>query len=181
MRSVAGTEELERWMSAWYAQAFRTAYLILNNRSDAEEAVQEAYLRLWRFRHSMPSGEAARPWLFRVVTNSCYSLARREQRARTRAERAADASLAFGHVEGVEEVTIADERSAVVRAALVRLPEDLRIPVVLRYYAGLTEKEIALAIHRRPGTVKSRLHEARQRLNADATLGAFVNGNEEVQ
>ena len=59
-------------------------------------------------------------------------------------------------------------------AALARLPEALRVPVVLRYYAGLSEKEIAVAIHRRPGTVKSRLHEARRLLSADAALSEFA-------
>jgi len=55
----------------------------------------------------------------------------------------------------------------VVADALANLPEQLRIPVVLRYWVGLTEKEIATAISRRPGTVKSRLHEARERLSGD--------------
>ena len=52
-------------------------------------------------------------------------------------------------------------------AALQRLPVSLRVPVVLRYYADLSERDIALAIGRRPGTVKSRLHEARRRLAED--------------
>ena len=45
--------------------------------------------------------------------------------------------------------------------------------IVLRYYADLSEREIATAIRRRPGTVKSRLHEARRRLAADARLAGF--------
>jgi DNA-directed RNA polymerase specialized sigma24 family protein len=45
--------------------------------------------------------------------------------------------------------------------------------VILRYYAGLSEREIAIAIRRRPGTVKSRLHEARRRLAADARLAGY--------
>ena len=49
----------------------------------------------------------------------------------------------------------------------------LRIVVVLRYYAGLSEREIATAVHRRPGTVKSRLHEARARLGSDPGLTAL--------
>ena len=53
------------------------------------------------------------------------------------------------------------------------LPEALRVVVVLRYYADLSEREIATAIRRRPGTVKSRLHEARRRLAADARLAGY--------
>ncbi len=49
-------------------------------------------------------------------------------------------------------------------------PLSLRVPVVLRYYADLSERDIAVAIGRRPGTVKSRLHEARLRLSNDPSL-----------
>ena len=57
-----------------------------------------------------------------------------------------------------------------VLAALQRLPVSLRVPVVLRYYADLSERDIAVAIGRRQGTVKSRLHEARLRLSNDPSL-----------
>jgi DNA-directed RNA polymerase specialized sigma24 family protein len=59
-------------------------------------------------------------------------------------------------------------------AALARLPLSLRVPVVLRYYADLSERDIARAIGRRQGTVKSRLHEARRRLAADPALSALA-------
>ncbi len=52
------------------------------------------------------------------------------------------------------------------------------MPLVLRFYAGLSEKEIAVAIERRPGTVKSRLHDARQRLALDPRLSAWVRDDE---
>jgi len=57
---------------------------------------------------------------------------------------------------------------------LSRLPLSLRVPVVLRYYADLSERDIARAIGRRQGTVKSRLHDARRRLAADPALSALV-------
>ena len=66
----------------------------------------------------------------------------------------------------------------VVLAALARLPLSLRVPVVLRYYADLSERDIALAIGRRQGTVKSRLHEARRRLAADPVLCALAGAGD---
>ena len=63
-------------------------------------------------------------------------------------------------------------------AALQQLPLSLRVPVVLRYYADLSERDIALAIGRRPGTVKSRLHEARRRLAADPALCALAGAGD---
>jgi RNA polymerase sigma-70 factor (ECF subfamily) len=168
-------------MRSWYAPAYHTACLVLNDPSGAEEAVQEAFLRMWRFRDAMPEGEAARPWLYRVVVNSCYSWARKQWSADGR--RAPSDSLV--HVAeaspGPDEIAVIGDRARAVRVALARLPEALRVPVVLRYYAGLSEKEIAVAIHRRPGTVKSRLHEARRLLSADAALNAFAAPEEGVR
>src|SRR5580704_13945918 len=69
---------LADWLEEGYVSSFRTACLILGNRADAEEAVQDAYLRAWRFRDSLTAVPSIRPWLYRVVVNSCYSKLRRE-------------------------------------------------------------------------------------------------------
>jgi RNA polymerase sigma-70 factor (ECF subfamily) len=66
------------------------------------------------------------------------------------------------------------EVAETVLSALQRLPVSLRVPVVLRYYADLSERDIALAIGRRQGTVKSRLHEARRRLADDPAIRSLV-------
>src|ERR1700759_1440778 len=84
--------ELEEWLQDGYVTSFRTACLILGNRADAEEAVQDAYLRAWRFRNSLSAVQSIRPWLSRVVVNSCYSKLRSEIPHRDR--RATDAPLA---------------------------------------------------------------------------------------
>ena len=83
---------LEGWLEAGYTTSFRTACLILGNRADAEEAVQEAYLRAWRFRDALPSGVDGRKWLFRVVVNTCNSKLRKEipHRDRRASEEALD-------------------------------------------------------------------------------------------
>jgi RNA polymerase sigma-70 factor (ECF subfamily) len=168
-------QQLEEWLEEGYAGSFRTACLILGNRADAEEAVQDAYLRAWRFRDSLSSVPSIRPWLYRVVVNACYSKLRTEIPHRDR--RSTDEPLTrlpdggVGPEDGAEHGEVA----GTVLAALARLPLSLRVPVVLRYYADLNERDIALAIGRRPGTVKSRLHEARRRLAADPALSALVD------
>ncbi len=166
--------QLAEWLEEGYVPSFRTACLILGNRADAEEAVQEAFLRAWRFRDSLADVPSIRPWLYRVVVNSCYSKLRREIPHRDR--RAGDEPLAHMAAEGVGPESSAErgEVADTVLAALARLPLSLRVPVVLRYYADLSERDIARAIGRRQGTVKSRLHEARRRLAADPALSALV-------
>jgi RNA polymerase sigma-70 factor (ECF subfamily) len=170
---VGTTDSLETWLAESYATSFRTACLILHNRADAEEAVQDAFLRAWRFRASMPEGEAVKPWLYRVVVNACLSKARRHRPATTDVD-AVGGQLADKRSDSPESMAELDESGAALLAALRRLPEPLRVVIVLRYFAGLKEAEIAAAIRRRPGTVKSRLHEARRRLAEDAALAGSV-------
>jgi DNA-directed RNA polymerase specialized sigma24 family protein len=52
-------DDLADWLASGYARAYRTAYLLVRDARDAEEAVQEAYLRVWRFRASLPDGARA--------------------------------------------------------------------------------------------------------------------------
>jgi RNA polymerase sigma-70 factor, ECF subfamily len=170
--------ELANWLEEGYGTSFRTACLILGNRADAEEAVQDAYLRAWRFRDSLSNVPSIKPWLSRVVVNSCYSKLRREIPHRDR--RGGEDALAHLPGPGRDPEASAEhgEVAEAVLAALGRLPVSLRIPVVLRYYADLSERDIALAIGRRQGTVKSRLHEARRRLAADPALSALIGAGD---
>jgi RNA polymerase sigma factor (sigma-70 family) len=169
MGGTAVQQDIEAWLAEGYATSFRTACLILGNRADAEEAVQEAFLRAWRFRTSLAPGSDVRPWLYRVVVNTCNSKLRSEIPHRDR--RTGD-----GDLEGLSMAdngtTQVDLSGDIVRA-LQSLPVHLRVVVVLRYYADLTEREIATAIGRRPGTVKSRLHEARRLLSLHPALRSF--------
>jgi RNA polymerase sigma-70 factor (ECF subfamily) len=167
-------QQLEEWLDEGYVASFRTACLILGNRADAEDAVQDAFLRAWRFRDSLSSVPSIRPWLYRVVVNSCYSKLRQEIPHRD--HRAGDEPLGFMAAPEAGPDTAAErtEVAETVLGALQRLPVSLRVPVVLRYYADLSERDIALAIGRRQGTVKSRLHEARRRLADDPAIRSLV-------
>ena len=164
---------LEEWLAEWYAPAYRTARLILRDPTDAEDAVQDAFLRLWRFRDSIPTGDSARAWLYRVVVNACFSRARSEGRATRSRAFDPDRDLlteVASRTTGPEDESVDRLAHEAIREAIDDLADHLRIPLVLRYYSGLSEKEIAIAIHRRPGTVKSRLHEARHRLEHNPNI-----------
>jgi RNA polymerase sigma-70 factor (ECF subfamily) len=153
-------DELRTWLEDGYASSVRTAYLILGNRPDAEDAVQESFLRAWKFRDSLVTGSSFKPWLYRVVVNTCNSKLRKEipHRLRRRSEDDLDDVATIDDPMG--RVALSND----VMSALKDLPAHLRVVVVLRYYADLSEHDIALVIGRQPGTVKSRLNEARSRL-----------------
>jgi RNA polymerase sigma factor (sigma-70 family) len=128
--------------------------------------VQEAFLRAWKFRDSLSGASSFKPWLYRVVVNVCNSKLRKEIPHRDRRSQ-------IDELVGVAAIDDPDGRVALsqdVLSALKDLPAHLRVVVVLRYYSDLTEREIASAIGRQPGTVKSRLHEARRRLAAHPAL-----------
>lgn len=152
----SGGDLLERWLADGYVRSYRTAFLILHRHQDAEEAVQDAFLRAWRFRDAIPPGAATQRWMYRVVVDACSSKLRAERTARQRSQSLDCAEM--------------DEIHTSVIAALSQLPEHLRVVVVLRFYSGLSEKEIAGVIRRRPGTVKSRIHEAKLLLARSSEL-----------
>jgi RNA polymerase sigma-70 factor (ECF subfamily) len=159
-------DELQSWLEHSYASSVRTAFLILGHRLDAEDAVQEAFLRAWKFRDSLEGASSFKPWLYRVVVNTCNSKLRKEIPHR-------DNRSQFDELVGVASSDDPEHRVAQshdVLEALKDLPSHLRIVVVLRYYSDLTEREIARAICRQPGTVKSRLNEARRRLAVHPAL-----------
>lgn len=165
-------DDLDGWLTSAYPTAYRTACLILRSPVDAEDAVQEAFLRVWRFRDAIPSGEGRQAWLYRVVVNACLSRLRGDRVWRQRAD-----DQALESVPGQSDPQRDAEDAALAECfaeALSRLPEHLRVPVVLRYYSGLPERDIAVAIQRRPGTVKSRLSEARRRLSEDPSLAEWA-------
>ena len=161
------------WVQARYARAYRTAVLICGNRADAEESVQDAFLRVWRFRDALPAGAKRDAWLYRVLVNACYSKLRQEVPRREREQARVGPETAPPSSDSPERTAEQSAAASALDVTLRDLPEALRVVVVLRYYADLSEREIATAIRRRPGTVKSRLHEARRRLAADARLAGY--------
>ncbi|MGO9874132.1 MAG: RNA polymerase sigma factor [Acidimicrobiia bacterium] len=168
-------ELLEDWVGARYPRAYRTAVMICGNPADAEEAVQDAFLRAWRFRDALSTDGRRDAWLYRVLVNACYSKLRKEVPRRERERETLD--LGGGPSATTESPEGGAERSLLAEAlisTLDDLPETLSVVVILRCLSDLSEREIAIVIRRRPGTVKSRLHEARRRLAADPRLAAFA-------
>ena len=127
---------------------FRLAYARTGSRADAEDVMQEVFLRLLRAHPEFSSEEHAKAWLLRVTANCANDLFRAPWRRR-------EEPLAEG-LSAPEE----PERGGVVEAVLA-LPPKYRAAVHLYYYEELSVEEIAEILGRRPGTVKSRLSRAR--------------------
>ena len=144
--------------------AFNYARWLTRSDVEAEEVVQDAYVRALRF-FSTLRGKDAKAWLLAIVRNAYFARGPRHVEVFTalppdewRAE--ADADL------NPEALVIRQETVKQVRDALERLPVDFREAIVLRELEGLTYKEIAVVTSVPIGTVMSRLARARERLLA---------------
>jgi RNA polymerase sigma-70 factor (ECF subfamily) len=154
---------LERWVTAYQPVVYRAAYLILRDTHAAEDVAQETFLRAYRAAHRVQPGEGVRPWLYRIAVNTALNELRRRKR-----ETAAVTRLEAVHA--APDPAEASDTSSVVSAAIERLPERLRLAVICRYFLDLSENEMANVLRVRPGTVKSRLFEARRLLAGDDSL-----------
>jgi RNA polymerase sigma-70 factor (ECF subfamily) len=142
--------------------AFRAAYLIVREAPAAEDVAQEAFIRAYRQMRSFRQGEPFRPWLLRIVTNLALNEVRSRRRRRGLFARAA--IFERGEADPPHDDLAAQDESAALLRAIAELPEDDRIVLHLRYFLELPEREIAAAIGKPAGTVKSRLHRAGKRL-----------------
>lgn len=142
--------------------AFRAAWLITRDAQDAEDVAQEAFVRAYRQLHTVRPGEPLRPWLLRIVQNQALNSVRSRNRRSGLLDRFA--AIAPRTTPAPHTEVAAAEQSSQVLAAIARLPLDDQKVLHLRYFLDLPEREIAAAIGRPPGTVKSRLHRASARL-----------------
>ena len=149
--------------------AFDLAKWLTRDAGVAEEIVQEAYLRAYRFFDSF-HGEEGRAWVLAIVRNTCFSMLDQEPPA-SRFETFDEIahSGAFDPMPSAEDAALARESTAQVRDAVAALPLEFRETVVLRELHGLSYKEIAAVTGAPIGTVMSRL--ARGRLLLAKALG----------
>jgi RNA polymerase sigma factor (sigma-70 family) len=148
--------------------AFRIAYVICANAADAEESAQDGFVKAYRALHRFRTGEPLRPWLLAIVANEARNRRRSAGRRASLALRAAGEERPFGEAApSPEAALLAGERRAALLAALARLPERDRSVIAFRYLLELSEAETAAALGVRPGTVKSRLSRALDRLRRE--------------
>ena len=161
MKRDERVERFERWVTAFQPVVFRAAYLILRDRSGAEDVAQETFIRAFRAMERSDPGDGVRAWLYRIAVNTALNELRRQKREK----------VAYSRTQLSDVVSAPDvETRSVIADAIDRLPDHLRIPVICRYFLDLSEQEMAEVLHVRPGTVKSRLHLARKALATDENL-----------
>jgi RNA polymerase sigma-70 factor, ECF subfamily len=138
-------------------ELLRFAYWLSRDRSIAEDVVQEALLRAWRSRESLQDHAATRGWLLTIVRREHARLYERKRLETV------DLHLAVANEDGALAGP-ADSERAELHAALLRLPDDYRVPLVMQVLGGFSTAEIAHELGLSLPAVLTRLFRARNRL-----------------
>ena len=130
---------------------------------DAQEAAQDAFLSLWRSAKSFRGDASLSTWIYRLATNACIDLLRRNKRVGERVS-LDDEETTFELVDAAplpEQALERKETQRLINEGLAALPEEYRAILLLREAEGLSYAEIADAMHMELGTVKSRISRGR--------------------
>ena len=150
--------ELERLVAQYQGAVLRTCYLYLCDRSQAEDAVQETFLKVYRNLDSFRGESSEKTWILKIAMRTCYDMNHsgwsRFFNRRITPEMLPDASVPF------------TERDDALTQAVMRLPEKLRRVIILYYYQGLGVREIAETLGITQPSVSSRMKRGREKLKA---------------
>ena len=169
---------IEVMVQRYQNYVFRLCYLIMRNEQDAEDLTQDTFIRACRAlpRFEIREGISFEAWLYRIAVNCCRSRMRRKWYQVVPWQR-----LGFGEriaaapEDRPERVVLRGEQREQVLTAISKLGEKHRLVIILRYYADLSNEEIASVLSIPSGTVRSRLHTARQRLRELLVAAGLVD------
>ena len=181
LRGGDGTA-LDGLMREYASRVYRLAFGITRNQGDAEEVVQDVFLTLATKSAMFEGRSAVGSWIYRITTNAALNKRRgKRHEVETSLEEHLPAFMADGHREGDRSFLLADwsqdperellsgEARRTLERALDALPDRYRAVLVLREVEELANEEVAELLGESVGSVKSRLHRARQALREQLT------------
>lgn len=161
--------EFERLVEEHYPSFYRVAYRMVHNHADAEEVVQDAFLKAWTRRDQFRHESTFKTWMYRIVINTAISLQRKHTRHRRKLSSLFFESQTRMKASGnqMENNYMLVQMSEQLNEALQRIPESSRSLIVLRDIEGLSYEDIAVILGVPVGTVKSRIWRARHQLKQE--------------
>ncbi len=161
MQNIVNARRFEELILPHWSAVRSTARRLLRNEDDAQDAVQEAYLRAARFLDSF-DGANARGWLLAIVRNTCLTFLRQKVRRGSVAQ--FDERVHCAEWKNAERELLDRESISIIRRRVASLPEALREVLILREFQQLSYEQIAQRAKIPVGTVMSRLSRARHQL-----------------
>ena len=143
--------------------AYSIAFRYMENDADTRDVMQEAFIKMYRNLSSFKGDSSFETWFTRILINCCLDELRKRKNAGGWEDIDDHYDLA-DHEAGAEEQVIRKERQKAVTDAIRQLPEEARNIIILREFQGLSYEELADVLDLEPGTVKSRLNRAKQKL-----------------
>ncbi len=172
--AVADQADFERDAMEYAPQLFSAAMRMTRNPADAEDLVQETYLKAYRAYNTFEAGTNLKAWLYRILTNTYINKYRRDKRRPTETDlgevedlylyRRLGSEQSAEAARSVEDQVLDGLVESDIKRAVEALPENFRIPVLLADLEGFAYKEIAEILDIPIGTVMSRLHRGRKAL-----------------
>lgn len=144
--------------------ALRVAFLVVGDRTEAEDVTQEAFVKAYHAMSRFRADAPFRPWLLRIVRNEALNQRRRRGRQERLSLRLTHDPVSGGAAPSPETTVITGVERRTVLEAVNALPDRYRDVVVHRYLLGLSEAETAATLRIPVGTVKSRTARALHRL-----------------
>ena len=143
-------------IECYQKEALKIAFRILGNLSDAEDVCQTAWMSAWKSIKNFRGG-SFRAWIFSIVANACRDELRKRKRKRNMETSIPDCPLPSTDVL-TDDIVLTREKVEAVQKALLRLPYEQRLAVILRVYVDMNYKEISKVMKCPLGTVRSRLN-----------------------
>lgn len=148
--------------------AYNLARWLTRNEHDAQDVVQEAYMRAFKFFGGYHGGDS-RAWLLAIVRNACYTWLQQNRRREITEELDEETHEVESQEPNPETILLQSVNHQMLKRALEALPLEFREVVILRELEGMSYKEIADLAEVPIGTVMSRLARARKRLQQEMT------------
>lgn len=148
---------------SYYTLLMRVVYRITGREDVAEEIVQEAFIKYYERVDLLPRDDGVKYWLLRVVRNLALNHEKRRGRERKAVERFFHETRTVSTHDG-EKALLREDAVNQVQKALLEVPYNLRIVLILKEYAGFNYQEIAQMLGITEGNVKVRVHRARAQL-----------------
>jgi RNA polymerase sigma-70 factor (ECF subfamily) len=162
MKTSGFDARFRRAYEALFPVIYRVALRIAGDSARAEDMCHEAFLRYYQKGHDLPDLEQTRYWLIRVVKNLSYNSEKRRTRENKAVRRLGQ--LGPHSVPSSEDDFLREVDRGLIRELLQLVPHNLRVPLVLREYEGLTYREISNILNISEGNVKVRIFRGREKL-----------------
>ncbi|MEO0084792.1 MAG: sigma-70 family RNA polymerase sigma factor [candidate division WOR-3 bacterium] len=164
-------EAFEELVRRYEQKVYNIAYRMLGNEEDAKDALQETFLRVFRFLKKFKAESSFYTWLYRITTNVCLTRLQNKQSRENKTESLDEPVVAEDEDEVIKEIPdykLSPEQlyertrmQKLIQSAIDELPSDYRSVIILRDLQGLSNKEVSQALKLSVSAVKSRLHRGR--------------------